>query len=209
MSALTSAAHTHPQAYVFANSAYHTNTLPALVQFLHRACFRPVVDTWCKTIDAGYFATWPGLTSKLLRKHIPTSIETAKGHLRIARQHIRSTRNQPTLTHPPQSIHQPITTEGILHTENSARENLVCMRLVKVSGQICSDQTGRFPIFSSRGDSSVMVLYDYDSNAILTEPLKKNMTLELVRAQKRLTQYLLYRGLKPTALRIDNEYPSP
>ena len=37
MYALTSAAHTRPQANVFANSAYHMNTLPALVQFLNRA----------------------------------------------------------------------------------------------------------------------------------------------------------------------------
>ena len=37
MSALTSAAHTPLQAYMFANSAYHMNMLPYLVQFLHRA----------------------------------------------------------------------------------------------------------------------------------------------------------------------------
>ena len=36
-----------------------------------------------------------------------------------------------------------------------------------------SDQTRRFPIVSSRGDRLVMVLYDYDSNIILTNPLKK------------------------------------
>ena len=77
------------------------NTLPALVQFMHRACFSLVVDTWCKAIDTGYLTTWPGLTSKIVRKHLPTSIETAKGHLRLARQHIRSTRKQPTLTLPP------------------------------------------------------------------------------------------------------------
>ena len=52
-----------------------------------------------------------------------------------------------------------------------------------------------------------MVLYDYNSNAILTEPLKNNKTPELERAQTRLTQYLLDCGIKPTALRIDNEYP--
>ena len=52
-----------------------------------------------------------------------------------------------------------------------------------------------------------MVLYDYDSNAILTEPLKNNTTSELVRSQTRLTIYLLDRCLKPTALRIDNECP--
>ena len=58
------------------------NMLPDLVQFLHRACFSLIVDTWCKAIDAGYFTTCPGLTSNLVRKHLPTSIETAKGHLR-------------------------------------------------------------------------------------------------------------------------------
>ena len=66
---------TAAQAYVFANSAYHMSTLPALVQFLHRACFSPVVDTWCKAIDAGYFTIWPGLTSKLVRKYLPAYID--------------------------------------------------------------------------------------------------------------------------------------
>ena len=116
------------------------STLPALVQFLHRAYFSPVVDTWCKAIDAGYFTTWPGLTSKLVRKYLPTSIETDKGHLRLARQHIRSTRDQLTRTPPPpQPIHQPMMTAVILQSENSARENLVCMQTVDVSGQIFSD----------------------------------------------------------------------
>ena len=50
-----------------------------------------------------------------------------------------------------------------------------------------------------------MVLYDYNSNAILTEPLKNNTTPELVRAQMRLIQYLFVRGLKTYALRIDNK----
>ena len=117
MAALTSAAHTRPQAYVCTNSVYHMNTLPALVQFLHGACFSLVVDTWCKATDARYFATWPSLTSKLVRKHLPTSVEMSKGHLRLARQHIRSTRNQPTLTPPPHPIHQPMMTAGILHTD--------------------------------------------------------------------------------------------
>ena len=52
-----------------------------------------------------------------------------------------------------------------------------------------------------------MVLYENDSNAILTDPLKNNTTPELLRTQTRLTQYLLDRGLKPTALHIDNKCP--
>ena len=42
----------------------------------------------------------------------------------------------------------------------------------KVSGQIFHDQTGRFPRVSIMGNMSVMVLYDYDRNFILTETLK-------------------------------------
>ena len=56
------------------------------------------------------------------------------------------------------------------------------MRPVEVSGQIFLYQIGRFPRVSSRGNRSMMVMYDYDSNAILTEPLKNNTTSELVRA---------------------------
>ena len=50
-----------------------------------------------------------------------------------------------------------------------------------------------------------MVLYHYDSNAILTKPLKNNKTQELVREQTLLIQYLLDQGLKPFSLYIDNK----
>ena len=52
-----------------------------------------------------------------------------------------------------------------------------------------------------------MVLYDYDSNTILTKPFKNNITPESVRAHTRLIQYLLDRSLKTTDLRIDNKCP--
>ena len=171
------------------------------------AYFRPVVDTWCNATDTGYFTTWTGLTSSLVHKHLHKSLNTVKVHLRLLRQHVWSTSPQPPLTLPPQPIHQPMMTAGILYTENPAQENLICMRLVEVSGQIFSDQTGTLPRVSSRGNRSVMVLYDYGSNDILTKPLKNNTTQELVRDQTRLIQYLIDRGLKPSDFRIDNKCP--
>ena len=83
MSALTSEARNPLQAYAFSNIAYHMNTLTYLVQFLHRYYFNPVVDTWYKAINAGYLTTWTGLTSKLVRKHLPKSIETSKVQHRL------------------------------------------------------------------------------------------------------------------------------
>ena len=53
-----------------------------LVQYLYQCAFSPVVHTWTKAIDAGFFDTWPGLTSEMVRKHLPKSLATAKGHLK-------------------------------------------------------------------------------------------------------------------------------
>ena len=63
-----------------------------LLQFLHRAAFIPVVLTWKNSINAGYFTMWPGLTSELVRKHLPKSLATAKGHLKQTEQNVRSTK---------------------------------------------------------------------------------------------------------------------
>ena len=79
------------------------STLPVLVQFLHRDCFSPVMDTWCTAIDAGYFTTWYGLTSKLVYNHLPASIDTAKVNLRLTLQQVRSTRDQSARIPPPPS----------------------------------------------------------------------------------------------------------
>ncbi len=68
------------------NSAQNMKTLPDLVHYFHRACFSPVIKTWTQAIDAGFFTTWPGLTSALVRKHLPKSVATAKGHLRQDRK---------------------------------------------------------------------------------------------------------------------------
>ena len=62
----------------FACSAYEMKTKAELVQYLHWFSFIPVVRTWTKAIDAGYFATWTGLTSDLVRKHLPKLLENGK-----------------------------------------------------------------------------------------------------------------------------------
>ena len=41
--------------------------------------------------------------------------------------------------------------------------------IIELNGTISTDQTGRFPIVSPKGIQYTMVLYNYDSNAILAE----------------------------------------
>jgi hypothetical protein len=57
------------------------------------------------------------------------------------------------------------------------------------AGQIYTDQTGRFSVVSSRGNVSIMVLYEYDGNAIMAEPVEQKLTS---------------RGLKPKLMTLDN-----
>jgi hypothetical protein len=40
--------------------------------------------------------------------------------------------------------------------------------------KIYTAQTGCFPVISNRGNVSIMVLYEYDGNAIMAEPIQNN-----------------------------------
>ena len=78
------------------------------------------------------FQSWPGLTSKLVSKYLPNSVATVQVHLNQARKNTRST--QVTIT-----IY-PINTETHLVFSTVAN-----------AGKVYSDQTGRFPVTSSKG----------------------------------------------------------
>jgi hypothetical protein len=116
-----------------------------IVQYLHQAAGSPVPSTWIKAIDAGFFTTWPGLTSKLVKKHLPKSLATAKGHLRQERQGLRSTQPKPV-------------TLAIPDPDPDTRTHLVFMQPIEITGKIYSNQTGRFPLTSSQGNKYIMVV---------------------------------------------------
>jgi hypothetical protein len=50
-----------------------------------------------------------------------------------------------------------------------------------------------------------MILYDYDSNAILAQPIKDRKAPELLKAFQVMEQELVARGLKPKLMKLDNE----
>ena len=52
-----------------------------LVQYLHAACFPPVLSTFKKAIQKGFLKTWSGLTTELVDKHLPPTIATVPGHI--------------------------------------------------------------------------------------------------------------------------------
>jgi len=54
----------------------------------------------------------------------------------------------------------------------NACTNLVFVHIHAIDGVISSDQTGRFPITSNRGNAYIFVFYVYDANYIRSVPIK-------------------------------------
>ena len=77
-----------------ANSVYEMNKSEDIIKYLSTVMWNPIPESWITAIDAGFFATWPGLTSKLVRKYLckDRNIETDQGHLRTTRKNVRSTK---------------------------------------------------------------------------------------------------------------------
>ena len=87
------------------------------------------------------------------------------------------------------------------------RQNECFLQTVEISGKVYSDQTGSFPHNSIRGTKYIMILHDYDSNAILAEPLKNKSAAEQIKATTTLHLYLKTQGLTPKMHVMENEFP--
>jgi hypothetical protein len=50
-----------------------------------------------------------------------------------------------------------------------------------------------------------MIVYDYDSNAILAQTIKNRTATELLKAFQVMEQELVVRGMIPKLMKLDNE----
>ena len=169
-----------------------------LIHYLHACCFSPPIATSLKAVKNGNFITWPGLTENLMRKYLQPSITTAKGHLDQERKNLQTTSTlspDETIDFSPRSDSPNNKTNDIyaaivpFHTKTTAY----------------ADLTGKFPYRSSRGNQYFLVIYDYDSNAILAETLKNRTASEFKRGFIKLNDTLANRGCQPNLYVLDNE----
>jgi hypothetical protein len=191
-------------AYQTCNSAYQTNKMPALIQFLHTAAFSPVPSTWIVAIQRGFFQSWPGLTTAAVRKHLPKSEAATKGHLDQTRKNVRSTKIK---MEPGTKVHngESCEYEEDPIQEPHYKETHYLFATVESSGKFYTYETGWFPTTSSQGNKYVLVLYEYNTNAILTEALKSRTATEMLHAHTKLCNYLKTRGFQPKIHWLDNE----
>ena len=75
-----------------ANGIIRQNQTKAeLAQYLSTSCFTPALSTLMIAICRKHLLPWPGLTIRLMAKHLPKSIATAEGHLGQEAKKLQST----------------------------------------------------------------------------------------------------------------------
>lgn len=158
-------------------------TKAELVQYLHAACFSPVPTTFINATKKGFLSSFPGLSAKLITKHLKPSIATAKGHMDQEPKNVQSTQS-----------HQD-------NTDGLAATVITWKQLSKTY----SDQTGRFPVQSSSGNNYIFILYHFNSNGILAQPIKNRSATEILQAWKKCFDILKGKNLHPDLHILDNE----
>jgi hypothetical protein len=139
----------------------------------------------------------------LVAKHLQNTEETAMGHLHKRRQNIRSTIPKPVPNNTVEDLEPELQGQFFLNKDRTQRIGVHLVGMEELNGMILTDQTGRFPVKSSKGKLYIMVLNNYDSNGICATAMKSRKASDLVAAYNELHQQLLNGGIKPVLQRLD------
>ena len=184
-------------------------TLEQRIAFLHASMCNPALSTLCSAIDAGFLSSFLEITSALVRKYPPQSAAMVQGHLDQVRRNTASTQPSPNVvTATPSPTTPPVladtaTTPPPLCT--GARSHVLYTFCIPATGQVFTDQTGRFPHKLTAGNTDMLVLYDYDSNYIHVEAMPSRTGYQILLAYQRAHDLLKSRGLRPRLQKLDNE----
>ncbi|KAL7481119.1 hypothetical protein ACHAW6_006805 [Cyclotella cf. meneghiniana] len=105
----------------------------------------------------------------------------------------------------PQGVRSTKMRELVAATLPMEKECDIFARVEELRNTIYTDQTGKFPITSSRGNKYIMTMVEIDANAILVEPMKNRTGGKMIRAYMALLGRLKRRGIKPKKHILDNE----
>ena len=180
-----------------AQNVYSIKTKQNAVKYMHQAMCSPRQSTLLNAAKLNFLKEAPHLSVRAITKYLPPAPATAKGHMKRPRQGLRSTTPKPRPTRAPTS--PPKHEEGVAH--------VFCFGAFadKNTGVVYTDMTGKFPHMSLDGNVCYFVMYHYESNAILAEPIA-GLTDELIfAAYKKKFEYLESKGFKMKVNIMDNQ----
>ncbi|KAL7476645.1 hypothetical protein ACHAW6_002493 [Cyclotella cf. meneghiniana] len=165
---------------------YECNNVKHLINFYYATMGYPVISTWCKAIDKGYFQGWNGQTSDRVQKFVKPSQASAQGHMDQQQAYICSTKSSPVRLPPPELDHM------INHkqTPHNDKTNMFFMTMLKIKGQLFTNQTGCFSVSSNRGNN--LLSYSMLPVPITRNhyPIKSRHRTKLLKAYEEVYQFL-------------------
>ena len=78
------------------------------------------------------------------------------------------------------------------------------MATVDETVKIYTDQTGKSPIMSSRGNKYILIIYVFGANAILSSTLKSRSGSHILEAYTKQMEHLTHIGYRPRVHWLDN-----
>ena len=121
--------------------------------------------------------------------------------MRKMKSGIRSTKRGQTNSTTPQATKQ--------QPRQTKKMKDIMVKLVDIQDEprqtVYTDQTGKFPTKSSKGNQYIMVIAELDSDAILFEPVKSKAAGDMVNAWQRAIDRLKKCGITPKHQILDNE----
>jgi hypothetical protein len=174
------------------HNAYKLPSVRPTIQYLHGAAGFPTRMSWLKAIRHGNYLSWPLINVKNVTKFFPKSEETQKGHMQGQRQGVCSTKEAE-----PPNKNQTI----IPHV----KKHDILILVYDAKATMYSDQTGKFPAVSSKGNKYIMVLHDVDSNSLWAEPMKNQISGKLILACNQALTRMQQQGINPKHQILDNQ----
>ena len=190
-----------------------TQSKAKLASYYHACCYSPCISTLTQAVKNGNFNSWPGMEDQKLYNFMTRTMATSMGHLDQERQNLQSTKkNYFTTTNSSAQLQINSDIENdFFPTSNSFERTHDCVAQVipfSTKNKGYMDLTGRFPYKSSRGNEYILVVYDYDSNAILAEAIKTRTASSITNGWEIIHNKLKKKGVSPNLYILDNEVSS-
>jgi 23S rRNA U2552 (ribose-2'-O)-methylase RlmE/FtsJ len=128
-----------------------------------------------------------------------------KGHLDQARINQNSTKTYNEPADPTDHFPNVLGTDNFPDVLMDERSHFYYAVLMELTGQVYSDQTGKFTQPSSNGNNYLLILYDCDSDLIMAEPMKTRSAQSILDAYKTVHTKLCQSRFKPQLQHLNNE----
>ena len=184
------------------NNVYELPSIEHAVRNLHGAAVFATKTTWLKAIRSGTFVSWPLINVKHVNKYFPESEETQKGHMRNIHENTQSNTRaaKRKSNHNSSEAH-----ESPKISETTEEINDIFIKVYDHTHTMYTDQTGKFPVRSSRGQQYIVVSHHVDSNWTLIETTSHRTEGGLIGARRRILSRMKKQGIVPKHQVLDNE----